>query len=268
MTIPVSIINDTSGADHTGCNAVMDALLALCAEHGLDVVQRLTSRDVIGGHRPIIGALPIINGEGTLHHSNQPARFFPLLLEHLDKYEQPAVLINTVWDCVRFLTPWHWKIMHKWIKFISVRESLSYGHLVKDWRGPTPMITPDLSFWHMTRPEIQAELNQGFARVCTAHSDWLPPDVTPLGIELPLQPARRLDDFISTLMCCKEYHTARFHGACFALMARVPKIEFYPANTHKIRGLMQDVADRGSAARYCDSAPAKIDAMMQGILSI
>jgi hypothetical protein len=283
--IPVSIVNDTSNENHTGCNAVISALLELCELNGLDVIERLTRRQILEGQTPTKCAQVIINGEGSLHHNGSQARFFPRLLEMLDQNEQPAVLINTVWDTPEFMGErwdwagnWNWARLHKWVRLISFRESMSYDQLQKDWDGQDSrrpeipvMITPDLSFWQLTKADFPYCPREDR---WTGYSDSLPPvthkrlDGHPDSKQLALRPAREPDVLISLLRKCKEYHTARFHGACFALMAGVPEIVPYPANTHKIRGLMEDVRRWGGRQPYVAGTVERISNMMRQVAAI
>jgi len=265
--IPVCIVNDTSGENHTGCNAVMEALLALCKTRGLDVIERLTRRQILGGAAPSRDAkLVVINGEGSLHHNTSQAQFFPVLLEALDAREQPAVLINAVWDTPEFMDESAWALMHKWVRFVSLRESLSAHTLMKDW-AKQQFITPDLSFWHYPKlpPRITA-----FGCNQVAYTDLLPEEAIarlPLGaLYLPLRPARPPADYVSEMSPVKEFHTARFHGYCLAMMAGVPTITAYPTNTHKIAGL--EVDSLGGHRTYCERAAGKIDIMMDRVVSV
>lgn len=279
--VPVSIVNDTSGENHTGCNAVISALLALCEAHGLDVIERLTRRQILDGIPPPKCALTIINGEGSLHHNTSQAQFFPKLLQALDMLQQPAVLINSVWDTPDFMgeRKRYWRLMEKWVRLVSVRESLSYKqYAAPDDPARVPrrdaLITPDLSFWHLTRPEIQKVLTRAVPRHFIGYSDSLPPEFSAnlkdneMRLELPLSPARSIAHFIAHLGDCHTYHTARFHGACFALMAGVPKIVTYPANTHKIEGLMADARSNRRPQPYLDDAAVRINVMMGQVAAI
>ncbi len=284
--IPVCIVNDTSGEDHTGCNAVMDALLRLCESRDLDVIQRLTRRQIADEGQRVDGraVLTIINGEGSLHHQSSNTRWFPLLLRQLAEEGRAAVLINSVWDSVEFMDDQAWDDLTACVRLIAVRESLSYQQLCLRWLGPLRVV-PDLSFWHMSREEIRIALApyRGGTR---RYSDSLPAVAEQSCRErgdfpLPLRPARPLAQFLAELSWTEQYTTARFHGACFAVMAGVPKIVTYAGNCHKIEGLVADVnaayrppTEAGipltlaAGMSYCKAAPRLIEELFGEIAMI
>ena len=142
----VFIFNDTRYEYHHGCTMVMSAIFN---------VLRLRKVSIIGtspaGHNwredesllfnLTQADLIIVNGEGTMHHSNHGAHLLAEVAEHCSTIHKPCHLINAVFDSNNI------EIANMVRKFDSVyvRENYSKRELKKiDIKSE---VIPDLSFY-------------------------------------------------------------------------------------------------------------------------
>jgi len=244
----VIIVNDTSGENHTGCNAVMSSYDELCSAYHFNIVNKYTRKNIKNISFDNVD-LVIINGEGSIHHNTHNAKFFPRLLDSLTC---PAVLINAVWDSVQCMTPEHYKIMNNQIPFVAVRESLSAASLqTTPYKGEI-IVVPDLTFYkNITKYNYKRE-KEGYS-----DAPFAPSPIEKKEVFLPLMPARPWDDYCRELQKLKHFLTGRFHGACAAIATNTP-FSYVTSNTHKIQGLELDLKMAGTKDNYVKLAKNRI----------
>jgi hypothetical protein len=251
------VLNDTrrgSFARHLGCNAVMEHLLHLCAENGIEVVRTFREPEVFES-REFFDALRdvdavIANGEGTMHHDNRHAQCLSRALLRASQCGKRTALINTVWQGNRIVNECVGAI-----DFICARDSWSARELREAGRADVA-VAPDLSLLQMS----STELGLNGARGGTLFVD---------SVDLAL--TRRLHAFAAAngarfrnmqewtrreelgsetfatcdLLKAEDLARARvliggrFHAICLALKQGLPFLGAR-SNTHKLEALLHD----------------------------
>jgi len=285
------LINDTSGENHTGCNAVKQGFKSLARRHGIDIIQWIPRNQFVSGQVKIKDAdLWIWNGEGNLHHSKSGdkgsinAYFWNVLY----RANRPLVLVNTVWDDFDLHDEVR-ELFNQKVSLVSCRESCSSRQVVRSYEGPV-YITPDVIF-ELARlnPEDWLDGYQSFVGKGIGYSDFLgaygnhklnSPNCKPLQISgNPHHPYA----YLAWLSGLKGYISGRFHGICLAAIAGTPVIAL-PHNSCKNLGIMQDsgnleyfknsFADAEMAinlggadfTEYTEAAPVKLNLLFERIL--
>ena len=148
----VALFNDTSGNGHFGCTAVMSTILTQGAKRGFDFVFICpTGRDWRQYKDEILQKnidLILVNGEGTIHHTdrNERAKALCALGRFAnDELSVPSVLINaTLFE----LDEECFKLLHHFTR-IFVRETESQKYLashgiVSEWFPDLSVFSPHL----------------------------------------------------------------------------------------------------------------------------
>jgi hypothetical protein len=256
------ILNDTrrgSFAEHAGCNAVMEHLLYLCGQHGVDVVGTFQRADA--SQSPEFEArlaqvdLVLVNGEGTMHHDTRSARALSQSIICAKRAGKKVALLNALWQDNSVTTE-----CLSSLDFIVARDSVSANQLIESgatrvrvaadlslYRRPGPDI-PDLAFASGAgtgRPlvvdsvdEAAARKLQGFASThglpFRVMQNW---SVREADTRHPLAACEQftLTDLAKTALLV----SGRFHAVCFALKLGRPFLAL-PSNSHKLEALLQD----------------------------
>lgn len=138
----VAVYNDTSNY-HKGCVEVMNVLYKDLYQMGVEMTENFGDADVI-----------VINGEGSMHHSQGRCKTMIEVLERGVNHGKKVFLINTVFQENDFIQPKHVEAMKK--AFISVREVKSQQELAK--LGVDSVVNVDLSYW--MKPHLAERTNK------------------------------------------------------------------------------------------------------------
>lgn len=238
----VAILNDCSHLPHFGCKLVMEAFRSELERVGIELlythksgVTQVPWNKFLGSEvfRQLARAdLVIINGEGSIHDDAHPG------LIRIAR-ELPCVLMNGVYQNN---TP-----MPEMGDFLfrSMRESLSAAEVAEE--GHTCSVIPDVV---LVAPTLLG-IGHHPAETDICHmTDSSDPDLEGIG----LTPLRSPGEFIFELSWFRGWACGRFHAAIICAALGIP-FSGYPANTHKIKGLMIDM---GAEDFYFDTMGAAL----------
>jgi len=269
--VRIAVFNDTSCGQHFGCDAVMEAISRLVAEHRGVISYRHPVGQAWQNHETALAALDkatvvLVNGEGTIHHSNEKARALAALGPHCVTRARPCYLINAtvqandaaiMADIAAFTAVW-------------VRETSSQKELVR--YGVEANVCGDLSLFH--EHEASARVRGQPLVVDSVNKRvniWLSDVAHDLGADfvsmkkggdgpLVYAPRTRLArllrrkpkptgslpritdfrEFASYLAAHSYLVTGRFHGFCLGLALSLP-MSVVPSNTWKCEAVLRDV---------------------------
>ncbi len=141
------ILNDTSSARHHGCKIVMKNISQLLLKNEIRIINinpyYINWEKNAGFIESMLNSdIVIVNGEGTLHHSQPEAKSLVRVAKYVkENLNIPVVLINsTIQD-----NDGQFYNDLKYFNLIYTRESLSRGELLKYNISST--VVPDLSFY-------------------------------------------------------------------------------------------------------------------------
>jgi polysaccharide pyruvyl transferase WcaK-like protein len=295
--IATVVVNDTRVDRHHGCDRVMRTLLALAADHGLDVIATAPAHADWRADPGFMAAferarLVIVNGEGTIHH-DRPAGALLLDVGAAARARGvPAALINASWQAngpaltARLAD----------FSLIAARERRSADEIAAG--GWACRVVPDLSLYEPVQaattrqgvgftdsvvreliPALEAArrrvggrplpiqhgggllawLRQGLARDDLAH----PARLAALAAARLASAGERVADdsaYMARIAGLALLVTGRFHAATFALAAGTPLLAL-DSNTHKIAALLEDAGlDAGRLIGPADLTPQRLAA--------
>lgn len=138
------IINDTSRECHHGCDVVMRNIKTLCFDNSSSIVWSICSDNISDPDRLFVDYpcdLVIVNGEGTIHHSQPRAKFIAEVIRSGVSNNIPVYIINsTIQDNDDSILE-----ALSMAKSVFVREPGSHDYLSS--YGIRSSIVPDLSFY-------------------------------------------------------------------------------------------------------------------------
>ena len=172
----------------------------------------------------------IINGEGSLHHSNP---FIDDMIKLLPR-KMPTVLINSLWEhnnnkgVLEFLQN---------LKLISLRESFSLKDLTTHYKGlKNVQVNPDILFYENKFSPDEPGYGDS---VIVEMREKLKKTIN----YFPMQYTNNfptIEAYMSWLKSLKIHVTGRFHGVCLSAMAGIPFLAFQ-SNSHKIASILTDM---------------------------
>ncbi len=263
--LPVVVANDTRQG-HVGCQAVMQSLSTILASAGMKPIHSQPAGtnwqedDAFKAAAAKAGAI-IINGEGTIHHSNPRAK----LLARLGPYGRdlgiPVILVNatlaandaSIYDDLRQFS------------MVSVRDRASIAEAVS-FGLPAPSYAPDLSFHHELFKERRGRPSA--EEVVVAVTDSAMKSVSEKLIDFAKrrgyprnllrapagEPPITVRGYARSLYALNILFTGRYHSVCLAINAGCPFLAV-ESNTPKITSLLEDVF--GSARRVISPGRAE-----------
>lgn len=268
------IVNDTRRDRHPGCRAVMEALLVLLPRAGIQPFHfHLVGTPWEGDDNFYIKAaqadLVIVNGEGSIHHSNERAQSLARLASFCRfTLRKPAVLLNAT----LFANDAEIYNNLRNYDLISLRDSAS-AEEAQRFGIRDAIVCPDLSLFHdfssIRRADDRA-LGAGERRRIGAADSALEKVRTILE---KLRSERRYTDvsmrrndasiyqYASEIAALDLHVSGRFHGICYSLNVGTPFISI-ESNTPKITSLLTDLF--GNANRVVD--PRKLAKMDEAAL--
>lgn len=133
------LLNDTALAGNHGSQVVVDQLIRLAGQHGINIAGRQAMDTPLDQLQTRGLDLVIVNGEGSLHHAKKAARAIAAVPEWAETRGLPAFLINSIYqdndDAIL-------KGVSRY-KQIYVRDAQSFKEL--EALGKTPEAVVDLS---------------------------------------------------------------------------------------------------------------------------
>lgn len=133
------LLNDTALAGNHGSQVVIDQLIRLAGQHGINIAGRQAMDTPLDQLQTRGLDLVIVNGEGSLHHAKKAARAIAAVPEWAETRGLPAFLINSIYqdndDAIL-------KGVSRY-KQIYLRDAQSFKEL--EALGKTPQAVVDLS---------------------------------------------------------------------------------------------------------------------------
>lgn len=291
-----ALINDTTLDSHHGCDIVTKNIKSVLQKYGIAISKtifcgkRFSAQDLVG--LDIQGI--IVNGEGTLHHSQQ--RAVDLIDDLAEVYKAtslPIYLINATIDANELALYESFSMFRK----IFVRETKSKIELEK--YAISSVVVPDMTFYSdYSRLAGGARYGVGFTdsvyqdvasamyRYCAKDDGY---SYLPLinsnkyasRKQIIRQAKRKIyaffmklvgivpderyvkhqyyiednEAFVERLASLKLLVTARYHGLCLAIQTRTPFIAV-ASNSHKVQGLLEDIGlSKSRLAKLSDINP-------------
>jgi hypothetical protein len=262
----VAIFNDTSLAHHFGCDAVMATIAREVAGRGGEIIHRQPPGARWKDDPTSLGAideaaLVIVNGEGTLHHSQEKAVLLGDLAAYCAERSKPAFLINaTIEANDRALTANILRFTRIWVRdshsqgevaaaggSAEICGDLSFGAELAAWRGGKGPIVIDSTVRtarkllaktadRMKAPFLSMRYAPGPAyrrrgwprkRFSTAERDD----------SLALSEFRGFAEYLGAF---DALITGRYHALCFAVNMGMP-VAAIASNTRKNHALIADI---------------------------
>lgn len=229
------VANSTASARHAGCMAVMRSLeAAIVGVPGIKIVgfhdhkEKAIDEDAFS----IADAL-LINGEGTIHHSGNRARFLLGLILRAKRSRKRVLLVNALFQQYDCPTD---DILAD-LALLTVREPRS-AEFARRFGG-IPRILLDSAADPAFLAQGQAmPLSHGRA-IGGFHQHGAIPDPF-AGIEGEKLTMRSgsFEDIVATLKGAELYLTAQHHGVYAAALAGCPFVSS-PSNSHKIESFIE-----------------------------
>jgi polysaccharide pyruvyl transferase WcaK-like protein len=277
------VVNDTSFEPHHGSKMVMRNIRKLLKLNGIKIIcsnpvgrdwnknkikQKILSSDVV-----------IINGEGTLHHSQQRAIELIRIVKFCKDNKIKVVLINSTFEKNNN------EIidLSRELDLVFVRESYSKNELLKE--GINSIVVPDLTFYlnpkfsnskklyysytDSVKKQLSKELYESYLN-CPGKKLFLPPLklvsykksynifikdhlkfyiiklLLIFKLELPYEMVRynhfisNTNKYLKRINDSKLLFTGRFHSLCFSILTKTPFL-CLKSNSYKIEGLLTDI---------------------------
>jgi len=276
----ILFLNSTKNELHYGCDIVSDYIAKITAKKGYlletfylgftldDIKEKLEKKNYIHA---------IVNGEGTLHHSQKNALEIAKSLYFLNSNDIPFTIINaTIQDNNPFVNS-----AISLAQKIYVRESFSERYLRN--HNIISEVVPDLSFSYEIGPTLHSKINKILFSdsVVKETSNLIYRNLHKKGEFISLQHVNfqnqsiplysqyrkllkllshinlkylrkdivgnesigycdSLEIFLKKIISSEIVISGRFHIICMCINAKVPFLA-YGSNTYKIQGLINDI---------------------------
>lgn len=229
------LANSTESARHAGCKAVMRSLRAAIAQvPGLVVVGVHDHKEKAIDEEALQKAdALLINGEGTIHHSGNRARFLLGLIQRAKHSGKRVLLVNALFQ--QYGCPEDDILAD--LALLTVREPRSAAFARR--YGGEPKLLLDSAADPLFLAQGQAiALAQGRA-IGGFHQNGVLSDPF-AGIEGDHLTMRSgsFEDIVATLKGAELYLTAQHHGVYAAALAGCPFVTS-PSNSHKIESFIE-----------------------------
>ena len=248
----IMLLNDTRPDRHYGCQTVVEGLLVFLARAGL----RITAFHPVGKswmadpqfhERVAQVAAVVVNGEGSIHHSNARAQALaqigPLCRQTL---RVPSILLNATLDANDARVYTH--LAH--YDLVQVRDRRSADEMAA-FGLAKPLYCPDFSMYHDFSSARQAPPADPPIRIGV--TDSVLPNVAaqlrairdakgfmPCPIGVTPNQSTSIYDYAARVAGLDLLLTGRYHAVCFAINTGTPFVAI-ESNTKKISDLLQDI---------------------------
>lgn len=249
----VMLVNDTRPDRHYGCQAVVEGLLVFLARAGLRIpsfhpVGKPWTADPTFHERIAQVSAVIVNGEGSIHHSNARAQALAQIGSLCRQTLRiPSVALNATLEANDA------RIYKHLAQFdlVSVRDRKSFEE-VEAFGLAKPLYCPDFSMYHdfasaRSEPAAEAPTRIGI-------TDSIIPRVTQqltamksergyVSCDIRIganQPNSTIYDYASRMASLDLLVTGRYHAVCFAINTKTPFVAI-ESNTRKISNLLSDI---------------------------
>lgn len=140
------ILNDTSNELHHGCRTVMRNIRCLLRKRNIELIATNPSSVDWQPNKRFVediqkSDIVIVNGEGTLHHSQRTGLYLVKVSEYCKKLAIPVVLINSTY----YRNNEEFANYTKNFDLIFVRQSLSQDELKE--KNINSEVVPDMTFY-------------------------------------------------------------------------------------------------------------------------
>ncbi|MCF6267470.1 MAG: polysaccharide pyruvyl transferase family protein [Desulfuromusa sp.] len=281
----VVLLNDTSFEQHHGCCVVIANIKTLLRERGLHLLATnpvgVPWEDNVSFRKKMDDSdIVLINGEGTIHHSQPRALDLITVVDYAKKHNKPTALINCTYQDNNDYIHDRAGLFDK----VYVRESLSQDELREN--GIQSSVVPDLTFFQepfrLPTPRngvgvtdsVDTEFSEKLYHFSKRQDMVYLPALAKQNFRLDRGTLRRqfkdlmksvcfkalqmaggsisfnrqrflasyasTDRYINTIAKLELLMSARFHSCCFAVKTLTPMIAF-ASNSHKIQGMFKDI---------------------------
>lgn len=270
----VIIFNDTRPTNHFGCWRVMSNLEKLLSEQGFTVFQTFPVNynwEEQKHKLPPKNAdikLVIVNGEGTLHHSqDRPrAQYLANIPEFArQQWNAPTVLINaTIYNNDDLFYSKLKSFSSIWVRDKASQKELLKYDIVSGYCPDLTMVYDYPYFFtrkkHFVTDSVLSDITEALINHSKKNTDkiWKPMQLKRKPAELtlsnfPTYPLKLLrgafaeqqlmkqpDSYLQKIASSKTLITGRYHAVAYALLTKTPFLAF-SSNTPKIEFLLNDV---------------------------
>jgi hypothetical protein len=229
------LVNDTSASNHAGCRAVMRSLRACISEmQGVSLSGTVPHNDLKINEEVYSSAdIIVINGEGTIHHSNPRALDLLRLIVRAKRDKKRVVLVNALFQQYEFEDG----DVLGGLSLLTVREPRSAAFARRFGGDPSVLVdsAADARFLNHGRPipGKSGVLVGGFHQKGLLYD----PFAEIRGVPLTMR-SGSFEDIVATLRGADVYLTAQHHGVYAAALASCPFVAT-PSNSHKIEAFIE-----------------------------
>lgn len=240
----IIIFNDTRTEKHYGCDCVMRNLIEFLRPFGNIIYYYKTSQTNWKSKRKILSKLKkadlvIVNGEGSIHHSNDRAQSLASIAPYVKSMpgNKKCVLLNAT------LFANNKEIYNNLSHFDSIYVRDKYSTIEANNFGVSTKRTPDFTFYtdiftqdigtdiavgESVIPEVTQALNK-----YNEQNNYKFLDISHFN-------NNNLESYLEILKTFKFVITGRFHKVCFCINAKIPFVAV-ESNTNKIESILLDV---------------------------
>jgi hypothetical protein len=248
----VVVVNDTRPDRHYGCQAVMEALLLLLAQNGLRPIHFHPvgvpwSGDTAFLEAAAVADAIVVNGEGSIHHSNDRA----LSLARLGSFcrftlRRPGILLNATLAANDERIYSH--LRH--FNLIAARDQATRLEAAR-FGLDAALYCPDLSLFHDLSAARRTKPRSPPQSVAVTDSVVKPASAAIASFaarhRFPAAPigfvpaaGRSIYDYAFRIGALDLLVTGRYHAVCYAIATSTPFVAV-ESNTPKISSLLSDV---------------------------
>lgn len=242
----VLLVNDTRGDQHFGCQAVIEALIIFLARAGFSIssfqpVGKSWLTDPTFHERAARASAIIVNGEGSIHHSNVKAT----TLAQIGSFARQTLRIPSVILNATFAENDDKVYQHiKDFDLIAVRDLQSAIEL-KNFGILSPLVCHDFSLYHDFLSARSAEPNVPpirigvtdsiISRITTALEKFCE-ETNSVNCSIKINHRSAIQtiyQYAKSIASLDLLVTGRYHAVCFAINTRTPFVAI-ESNTGKL----------------------------------
>ncbi|NKC32077.1 polysaccharide pyruvyl transferase family protein [Falsiroseomonas selenitidurans] len=248
----VMLVNDTRPDRHYGCQAVVEGLLVFLARAGLRIpsfhpVGKPWTADPTFHERIAQVSAVVVNGEGSIHHSNARAQALAQIGSLCRQtLRVPSILLNATLEANDARVYTHLAQYD----LVQVRDRQSFAELAA-FGLAKPLYCPDFSMYHdfasartvpPSEPPARIGVTDSILPKVSAQLQTMKTDkgFVACDIRIPPNQPTTIYDYAARMAGLDLLVTGRYHAVCFAINTGTPFVAI-ESNTKKISNLLQDV---------------------------
>ncbi|MDO9501205.1 polysaccharide pyruvyl transferase family protein [Falsiroseomonas sp.] len=248
----IMLVNDTRPDRHYGCQAVVEGLLVFLARAGLRIpffhpVGKSWTTDQTFHERVAQVSAVVVNGEGSIHHSNARAQALaqigPLCRQTL---RVPSILLNATLEANDARIYTHLAQYD----LVQVRDRKSFEEMAS-FGLTKPLYCPDFSMYHdfasarmapPADPPVRIGVTDSILPKVAAQLEAMKAEKGFVSCDIRIQhnQSASIYDYAARMAGLDLLVTGRYHAVCFAINTGTPFVAI-ESNTKKISNLLQDV---------------------------